>query len=612
MLFHNRYVHALDRDYSAPPREGYVGSGIVKIRDIGQSVIDGRDAGRFQQSIQAAIRAGAGRLELSPTNQPGAGVETYGVEERQELKEIAKVNDVDLHGVHTPVDVGDMSGKTQEGFSEERRFEEIEEIKKHIDFAADVLDGGHVVVHTGEFPRNMARAEWNEREGRWKEAFEMRPGEKEEAAFYLVDSQTGRIINAVKEDTEVFVPETEIDSQGRRVAKFDEEKGEFVAHKLTFGEYRKQKIKEDPSFRDHYKLAKSFIKEINETEKMRMEGQAAEYEAVFQRGKYEYELTKDTISQLEKQGAPKEQLQRAKVQLAQAERSMQYGREIALSARKQIAQLEASQARVVSVEEYGKTKSFDSLSELGLYAMQIEKEKKTKRPIYMAPEHIFPGMGYGAHPEEIIDFVQGARKEMVRKMTTKDIVDPYTGVKKDNPWFRPGVGKGEAEKMAQKHIKATLDTQHLGMWYKHFRRKEGESEEGRLKRFNKWYMEQVGDMEKAGIIGNVHVVDGFGRGHTHVVAGQGLFPTVQAVEYLKKKGYSGHMISEAYENLDRIQTGAWTAFGSPAYGVGRETAPAPFSDIQHSYFGRAVPPPFVLGAYAPSEDWTLWSGVPLE
>ena len=37
-----------------------------------------------------------------------------------------------------------------------------------------------------------------------------------------------------------------------------------------------------------------------------------------------------------------------------------------------------------------------------------------------------------------------------------------------------------------------------------------------------------------------------------------------------------------------------------------------WTDVQHSYFGQTYPPYFIFGAYAPSNDWTLWSGVPLE
>jgi len=56
-------------------------------------------------------------------------------------------------------------------------------------------------------------------------------------------------------------------------------------------------------------------------------------------------------------------------------------------------------------------------------------------------------------------------------------------------------------------------------------------------------------------------------------------------------------------------------FGSSIYGSGMGGAPVrerSWGNVQDSYFGRPEPPYFVFGAYSPSEDWTLWSGVKVE
>ena len=37
-----------------------------------------------------------------------------------------------------------------------------------------------------------------------------------------------------------------------------------------------------------------------------------------------------------------------------------------------------------------------------------------------------------------------------------------------------------------------------------------------------------------------------------------------------------------------------------------------WGEVQYSYFGQNQPPYFVFGAYAPSNDWTLWSQTPME
>jgi len=57
----------------------------------------------------------------------------------------------------------------------------------------------------------------------------------------------------------------------------------------------------------------------------------------------------------------------------------------------------------------------------------------------------------------------------------------------------------------------------------------------------------------------------------------------------------------------------WKMFGSPVYGSGAGGAQrGSWGQVQHGYFGQTQPPYFTFGAYGPSEDWTLWSGVPLE
>ncbi|MBI2647367.1 hypothetical protein HYW99_02730, partial [Candidatus Woesearchaeota archaeon] len=58
----------------------------------------------------------------------------------------------------------------------------------------------------------------------------------------------------------------------------------------------------------------------------------------------------------------------------------------------------------------------------------------------------------------------------------------------------------------------------------------------------------------------------------------------------------------------------WRFFGSPVYGMGfrAPAVPQSWADVQYSFFGQNKPPYYVFGPYAPSNDWTLWSAVPLE
>jgi endonuclease IV len=281
----------------------------------------------------------------------------------------------------------------------------------------------------------------------------------------------------------------------------------------------------------------------------------------------------------------------------------------------------------VSASKYAIKQTIKSYAEAGVEAMQQSHVNPyAKKDIFLAPENIFPEMGYGSHPEELIELVQKSRKEMTRYLSEPMIEDPSGKKDKEgnlimvnNPYYM-GLSKEEAEKEAKSHIKATFDTQHLGMWFKDFEPLQGETRQDRKKRFDKWYLEEVEKMAKEGIIGNVHLVDAIGGGHQHLPAGQGDLPLKEAIQILKKHGYDGSINSEAYGEerfgQGRILLETWRHFGSNIYdlsGYGSAGMPAPsWSAVRNSYFGQIYPPYFIFGAYSPSNDWTLWSQVPME
>jgi hypothetical protein len=131
-------------------------------------------------------------------------------------------------------------------------------------------------------------------------------------------------------------------------------------------------------------------------------------------------------------------------------------------------------------------------------------------------------------------------------------------------------------------------------------------------------MDQIKKLSKEDIIGNIHLVDSLGGGHQHLPVGQGDLPLVEAIKYMRKRGYTGFINSEAFEEErfgpGRILVQTWKAFGSPITTSYFGGAPVPrlWTDVQQSYFGMTYPPKFIFGAYAPSNDWTLWSQVPME
>ena len=153
-VFDNGFYHSMDQGYYNTPVNCEEAVDTTQSRpkklgvnELGKTVIDGPNAGRFTQSITAAIREGGSRFELQPIPSQGGGgggdVDEYGYEEREEIKALAKINKVELTSLHVHHNtVNNLSGQTREGFSEQQRYNSIEEIRRHMNFAADALDGG--------------------------------------------------------------------------------------------------------------------------------------------------------------------------------------------------------------------------------------------------------------------------------------------------------------------------------------------------------------------------------------------------------------------------------------------------------------------------------------
>ena len=349
------------------------------------------------------------------------------------------------------------------------------------------------------------------------------------------------------------------------------------------------------------------VEELRQIERMQLE----QSESFHNRTKEEKEQMLQSLAQ-----APKEiLLQRFQKGIAQEmekvrrqlEHTSGHQQQAAVYA-EQVEELEDMKRRIATPEQYGKSKTFDSYAEAGIAALQESQRLKAEaaktgrkvKDIYVGPELGWAGQMYGGHPDEFIEIVQKSRDTMVEKLKGQ------------------GYDESAAKEAAKKHIKGMLDTSHLSMWYKHFAPKDGESEEKRLKRFNEWMKEKVQKMVTTGTVGGVQVVDSITGDHAHLPAGQGIFDMVGIVQEMKRMGFNGPIVSEGHEedtiNPGRILTATWEAFGSPIQGVtpgasGSRT----WGGVQNAYFGHATRGPnYIVGGYAPSNDWQLWSETPFE
>ncbi len=688
MIFNDRenlgYMHSLDREYIDQIGEGvhsaYSGSQnlewpiapepILTTKELGKTITEGRAAGggTFIESIQAAIKEGASHVELAlqpETGEPNIGASLYGPQKRREIRELARANDIQIRSVHTPpTAVGNLSGFNpgRGSFDDAHREILMNEVRKGINFAADTIKGGAVVVHVGEFPRPLSeQAGWVDDQGRplFKEYAE----EPEKAVIHLVDDRTGQIIQSVRKNQEIFRPQWRrtdhdyVDSKGQhvrkgeyidyldnkvsiqeRVPEFDTSTGRFKVQKLMWNDFVKEA--EERNRLEEQKLGRAlgadeklmpeqaFFRAEMESRGSQARGFALNYAQDFEEHR---KAVKDLVKvrefyeRLEKT-TPKEELWKIMREDPKIRRlssflttemklptelideeiksnkdRMEFSKDTAAGYHQELQQIETQINHAVPVAKYAKQKTFDSYAELGMYAMQQTKDRNLPKPLFVAPENIFPEMGYGNHPEELIEIVKESRKVMADKLTRE--------------W---GFSKDAAKDAANDHIKATFDTEHLGLWKKHFQKKPNETEKQFNSRFNSWYMEQVEKLHESGVIGHMHIADGFGFGHGNLPVGHGDLPVVDAVTYLKKKGYDIAYLSEGYGASQQQLRDAWRAFGTPIYGrvgpVGGGGAGhgGRWNDVQHSYFGQDRPPNYVFGAYSPSNDWTLWTQIPME
>src|SRR3989344_5054043 len=205
------YFTAMDRDYEhSIPKERATNDVGVPIKDIGFSL--GLGPVPNVQALAARMRTGHKKMELTfmgmgKGSAQAHSPEMYGEKQRQAIKELQKVNRYDFT-THSSVGITGLAGMDQRGnFSKQSKENSLNEIKRAVHFASDVMQGGPVVVHSGEFFRNMADANWNTIQGdKFNDKFKLYEGEEETAAHYVVDRRSGEALKAVRINEKIARP----------------------------------------------------------------------------------------------------------------------------------------------------------------------------------------------------------------------------------------------------------------------------------------------------------------------------------------------------------------------------------------------------------------------
>ncbi len=648
---------------------------IAPINELGETVPEHDPSGRFKniiQTTQAAIRGGAGTLQLvlmTPHESAiGGRPKAYGKEVRETLKEVALASKVNIAGVELPTSLNNLAGFDYQNqvFSDERRKQSLDEVRDAIKFAADVGRGGGVDIVSWEFPRGVNEADWNAPKVPGKEETKPFKQEGEERKGWLVDDRTGRTMQIRKDevqhipyDVETFNP---LRPTKEELAKL--ERGEIKELPLSefkwedfkrWAEHSNEQIKKgidpetnkpwgiDPETGQEWAADRETVQAERERAKEIYDQRIKEGRLITADEKYiEVQLqgqinslvgwrthyakraqdareAMDAAEQEVREAESDEARRAADLDFKRAKHEYEDSLHTSHGQQQQIDELKERFRHIKPIKDYALKRSARTYAEAGVEAMRTElqgREKGTvERPVHVGPEIGWPGF-YGSHPDEFIELVQKSRKEMV-ELLTKPMIKDVKGVDMQNPYCDPTIGKHKAQELADKHIKGLFDTSHMGMWLAHFEAKPGETEEKRIERFKKdFYLPAVEKIIKAGVVGGIQLVDSMSAAHGHLPPGEGIFPVMETAKLFKESGFTGFMVSEGHEEEKfgegRIRTKMWQHAGANVGAGYFSGPPLRWGQVQHGYFGKTYSPMFMFGGYSPSNEFKLWSEVPLE
>src|SRR3989344_3559723 len=269
--------------------------------------------------------------------------------------------------------------------------------------------------------------------------------------------------------------------------------------------------------------------------------------------------------------------------LFQQKRDLEYDRSSASGQSQQAEDTYETKKHIVTPIKRLEKHGVRLYAEAGVHALR--RTRDPNNPVVVAIEHIFPER-FGGHLEELKWIVTKSRERMVDLLTKPEIeygasmapeaITPEKlkeGIMQPNPYYM-GVSREEAEKLAERHIKGTLDTGHINLWRKYWQEDPRKTKEQNDGAFNKWVLNQVESLAKEKMVGNVHLADNYGYHDDHLSPGQGNSPIRDIMSILKKYGYEKAVTVEpgadASTDLSDFHglMKTWRFFGSPVYGMG--------------------------------------------
>ncbi|MBI2558889.1 sugar phosphate isomerase/epimerase [Candidatus Woesearchaeota archaeon] len=707
------YFNAMDpQSYGEKPPYG----ADLGVKDIGMSVPMGISAANVA-GIYSKIRMGTGNIEIQfpgyrTGNRNAQTPEMLGEDQRQAIRELSLANEVKFT-THASFQLMGMMGRDERGnFSISGATQDLFELKRAIDFQAD-LGGGSVVIHSGEFERPMTDMYMDDETGRLNLArdssgrlmFRQAHTQEIGAHFELLDDRTSAKIETVQKDRLVAHPDWKrakedywgqdqkgnkvfirkgdyTDYENRmiidpydpakgRVPEFDETTKEFKIRLKTYEDFREeakeynryleQKKGRKLSYYEKMYPEEAYVRATLDAQEGTSRGWSVYYGLGTERNiktLNKLEEAKKFYEGLDKTTPPEEQwkilkqddelyratggfaapemkhpLELIKRAIEDTRRNLDFARTSSSGQLQQALDTYETKSHIITPIKRLESDGVRLYAEAGIHSLQ--KTRDPNNPVFVAVEHIFPER-FGGHPEELKWIIKKSRERMVDMLTKPEIpfgasMAPeeitadrlkkiYRGEHlQPNPYYM-GVSREEAEKLAERHIKATIDTGHINLWRKYWQDDPRKTREQNDKTFQRWAVDTIESLAKEKMVGNVHLADNYGYHDDHLAPGQGNSPIKEIMSTLKKYGYEKAVTVEpgadASTDLSDFHglMKTWRFFGSPVYGMGFRGAGVPqtWSDVQYSFFGQNKPPYYIFGGYAPSNDWTLWSAVPLE
>lgn len=682
MLFNTNtnYYHAMDQLSSEPLIEPLMSEDQSAVKDaltmgtaeIGTTTNPMENA---TQSVKSRIMQGAGRLEFSfmgkgKGNSQQPTPESYGSLERRDMREMLTINDI-KSSVHASVHMESMAGLGKDGFSGEQQELALKEIKRAVNFAGDVTNGGAIVFHLSEWQRPLTYAGKRTINNEKSWMFKGYEDEHEDAQLLVVDARTGDFIQGIKKDKKVYEPEyksvgkhkKEIIGTKVKVKEFGEERDHIVTEEdwvtvdnkviprytkdtnilfnrvpewnsestnfvvkerdwnyfvdeakkwnkanpddektpeeiLARTELENRVLQSKGASLYHAQNYEMFLRQ----EKKLMESldlyEAYEHAAGDEKERLRMQISERSIASELLQSdrlLPTEVLKR---ELKDTRDHMRHIHESSAAADAQAVQYQQMIENMKTAQNYGLQKTAEAVAKVGLMAMEETKRKGLKNALYAAPENYDQHL-YGSHPDEMRTVIEKSRQEMARRLVAE----------------HKASNQEQGLKIAEQHIRGTLDIGHLNMWRQHFNPldKTGKeiynNNEEREKAFEKWMVTEAEKLVKDGLIGHIHLSDNFGYDDEHLTPGQGNVPMKDFLKRLEKQGMKDIIVEPGSFNPLTALPDTLSLVGSPVYGIGRLPR---FNQMQHAHFGYNAPPFFIAGAYAPSNDWRPWTEVPLE